>query len=234
MLIEWKLAPPPVTLIFAHLGRKKQGANGEGLEHLIFSGKCVLFGLAVIGYIPLTTLFTRSDQSLSCLRLSATPWIAACQASLSITNSWSSLRLTSIESAMPSSHLILCRPFLLLHPIPPSIRVFSSELVHIRWCLCCHGIFLSLRKSKQLHVRPRGGSYSSLQGSCLHPNSLTSFYTSGLCPVTSTALPPEAWAGWVTPEQSWVAGCTDTKGHAHSRTGPKRSNSLSVPLPSHF
>ena len=134
MLIEWKLAPPPVTLIFAHLGRKKQGANGEGLEHLIFSGKCVLFGLAVIGYIPLTTLFTRSDQSLSCLRLSATPWIAACQASLSITNSWSSLRLTSIESAMPSSHLILCRPFLLLHPIPPSIRVFSNEsTLCIRW-----------------------------------------------------------------------------------------------------
>ena len=67
----------------------------------------------------------RSDQSLSCVRLFATPWIAACQASLSITNSRSSLRLTSIESVMPSSHLILCRPLLLLHPIPPSIRVFQ-------------------------------------------------------------------------------------------------------------
>ena len=69
----------------------------------------------------------RSDQSLSRVRLFATPWIAACQASLSITNSRSSLRLTSIESVMPSSHLILCRPHLLLPPIPPSIRVFSNE-----------------------------------------------------------------------------------------------------------
>ena len=65
---------------------------------------------------------------------SATPWTAACQASLSITNSWSSLRLMSIESLMPSSHLILCRPLLLLPSIPPSIRVFSNEsALHIRW-----------------------------------------------------------------------------------------------------
>ena len=66
-----------------------------------------------------------SVQSLSCVRLFATPWIAAHQASLSITNSWSSLRLTSIESVMPSSHLILCRPLLLLPPIPPSISLFQ-------------------------------------------------------------------------------------------------------------
>ena len=63
----------------------------------------------------------RSDQSLSHVQLFATPWIAACQASLSITNSQSSLRLMSIESVMPSSHLILCHPLLLLPPIPPSI-----------------------------------------------------------------------------------------------------------------
>ena len=62
----------------------------------------------------------RSDQSLSRVRLFATPSIAARQASLSITNSQSSLRLTSIESVMPSSHLILCRPLLLLPPIPPT------------------------------------------------------------------------------------------------------------------
>ena len=68
-----------------------------------------------------------SVQSLSHVRLFVTPWIAARQASLSITNSTSSLRLMSIESVMPSSHLILCRPLLLLPPIPPSIRVFSSE-----------------------------------------------------------------------------------------------------------
>ena len=75
-----------------------------------------------------------SVQSLSLVRLFATPWIAACQASLSITNSWSSPKLTSIELVMPSSHLILCRPFLLLPSIPPSIRVFSNEsTLPMRW-----------------------------------------------------------------------------------------------------
>ena len=76
----------------------------------------------------------RSDQSLSRVWLSATPWITAHQASLSITNSRSSPRLTSIESVMPSSHLILCRSLLLLTPIPPSIRVFSNEsTLCMRW-----------------------------------------------------------------------------------------------------
>ena len=75
-----------------------------------------------------------SFQSLSRVRLFATPWIAARQASLSITNSQSSLRLTSVQSVMPSSHLILCHPLLLLPPIPPSIRVFSNEsTLHMRW-----------------------------------------------------------------------------------------------------
>ena len=75
-----------------------------------------------------------SVQSLSCVPLFATPWIAACQASLSITISRSSLRLTSIESVMPSCHLILCRPLLHLLSIPPSIKVFSNEsTLHMRW-----------------------------------------------------------------------------------------------------
>ena len=73
-------------------------------------------------------------QSLSCVRLFATPWTAARQASLSITNSLGLLKLMSIKSVMPSNHLILCRPLLLLPSIFPSIRVFSSESVlHIRW-----------------------------------------------------------------------------------------------------
>ena len=75
-----------------------------------------------------------SVQSLSSVRLFAIPWIAARQASLSITNSRSSLRLASIKSVMPSSHLILCRPLLLLPPIPPSIRGFSTEsIIRVRW-----------------------------------------------------------------------------------------------------
>ena len=75
-----------------------------------------------------------SVQSFSRVWLFATKWIPACQASLSITNSQSSPKLISIESVMPSSHLILCRPLLLLPPIPPSIRVFSNEsTLHMRW-----------------------------------------------------------------------------------------------------
>ena len=75
-----------------------------------------------------------SVQSLSCVWLFVTPWTAACQASLSIINSWSLLKLMSIESVMPSSRLILCHPLLLLPSIFPSIRVFSNESVlHIRW-----------------------------------------------------------------------------------------------------
>ena len=74
-----------------------------------------------------------SVQSLSHVRLFATPWTAARQASLSITNSWSLLTLISIELVMPSNHLILCRPLCLLPSIFPSIRVFSNEsALHIR------------------------------------------------------------------------------------------------------
>ena len=76
----------------------------------------------------------RSDQSLSRIQLFATQWITARQASLSITNSQSSPKLLSIESVMPSNHLILCRPLLLLPSIPPSIRVFSNEsTLRMRW-----------------------------------------------------------------------------------------------------
>ena len=84
----------------------------------------------------MTTILTAfsSVQSLSRVRFFATPWIAACQASLPITKSRSSLKLTSIESVMPSRHVILCCPLLLLPPIPPSIRVFSNEsTLHMRW-----------------------------------------------------------------------------------------------------
>ena len=84
-------------------------------------------------YVQHHSLFS-SVQSLSRVRLFATPWITACQASLSITNSRSSLKLMSIKSVMPSSHLILCHPLLLLSPILPSIRVFSNEsTLCIRW-----------------------------------------------------------------------------------------------------
>ena len=75
-----------------------------------------------------------SVQSLNHVRLFVTPWIAAHQASLTITNTWSLIKPMSVESVMPSSHLILCRPLLLLPPIPPRIRVFSNEsTLRMRW-----------------------------------------------------------------------------------------------------
>ena len=75
-----------------------------------------------------------SVQLLSHVRLFVTLCVAVCQASLSVTNSWSLLTLMSFESVMPSKHLILCRPLLLLPSVFPSIRVFSNEFVfHIRW-----------------------------------------------------------------------------------------------------
>ena len=73
-------------------------------------------------------------QALSCVQLFATPWTAARQASLSFTISWNLLRLMSIESVMPSNHLILCCPLLLMPSVLPSIRLFSNEsALHIRW-----------------------------------------------------------------------------------------------------
>ena len=98
--------------------------------------------------IRLESVQFSSVQSLSRVRLFETPWITARQASLSITNSWSSLRLTSIKSVMPSSHLILGRPLLLLPPIPPSIRVFSTESAFcMRWPEYC----LRINDSKILY-----------------------------------------------------------------------------------
>ena len=80
------------------------------------------------------SLDVQSVQLLSHVQLFVTQRPAACQDSLSIINSWSPLKLMSIESVMPSNHLILCRPLLLLPPILPSIRVFSNELaLHMRW-----------------------------------------------------------------------------------------------------
>ena len=97
-----------------------------------------------------------SVQSLSRVWLFVTPWIAALQASLSITSCQSSPKLMSIESVMPSRHLILCRPLLLLPPIPPIIRVFSNESsLHMRWPKYWSFSF-SISPSKQFSKGTRG------------------------------------------------------------------------------
>ena len=103
-----------------------------------------------------------SVQSLSHVWLFVTPWIAACQASLFITISQSSLRLTSIESVMTSSHLILGRPLLLLPPIPPSIRVFSNDSnLRMRWpkywsffLYCYYYLFIYFTRSFSFSIIP--------------------------------------------------------------------------------
>ena len=98
---------------------------------------CCLWFLSLVSYkfseFKSSVSFS-SVQLLSHVQLFVTPWIAACQASLSITNYRSSPKLMCIDSVMPSSHLIFCRPLLLLPPIPPSIRVFSNEsTLCMRW-----------------------------------------------------------------------------------------------------
>ena len=93
-------------------------------------------GSCICAMLSATAIFVmcQSVQSLSHVQLFATPWTATLQAPLSITNSWSLLKLLSIESVMPSNHLILCCPLVLLPSIFPSIRVFSNESVlRIRW-----------------------------------------------------------------------------------------------------
>ena len=137
-------------------------------------------------------------QLLSHVWLFATPWITARQASLSITNSWSSLKLMSIESVKPTSHLILCHPLLLLPPIPPSIRVFpmcqlfawggqstrvsalasflpmNTRLISFRMGLV--GSPCSPRDSQESSPTPQFKSINSSTLSFLHSPTLTTIY----------------------------------------------------------
>ena len=120
-----QLCPTPCDL----MKRSRITLKGKKIEYLFQKGVYIMWSLKDTLKIGFSSV-----QLLSRVRLFATSWIAAHQASLSITNSRSSLRLMSIELVMPSSHLILCHPLLLLPPIPPSIRVFSSEsTLRMRW-----------------------------------------------------------------------------------------------------
>ena len=116
---------------FSHVAMYPRDYFIEGHTHLPPSFHICLIVLCVA--VPLYFMKIISVQSLGCVRLFVTPWTAARQASLSITNSRSLLKLMSIESVMPSNHLILCCPLLLLPSLFPSIRVFCNEsLLHIR------------------------------------------------------------------------------------------------------
>ena len=105
---------------------KKMQALGT-IPSLLWDNPLYIFLKQFFFFFDWGSVQFRSVQSLSRVWLFATPWITARQASLSINNSWSLFKLMSIESVMPSSHLILCCPLLLLPPIAPSIRIFSNE-----------------------------------------------------------------------------------------------------------
>ena len=122
-----KYQQPQICRGYHSNGRKRRGTKepldkGEGGEWKSLLKTKYLKKTEIMGSTPFSSV-----QLLSRVWLFVTPWIAPRQASLSITNSWSSLKLISIESVMPSSHLILCHPLLLQPQIPPSIRVFSNE-----------------------------------------------------------------------------------------------------------
>ena len=123
-----------------------------------FKSSNISSSLLFLSFLPELPPYTysvqfSSVQSLSHVWLFVNPWITACQAFLSIINSWSLLKLKFIESVMPSSHLILCRPLLLLPPIPPSIRVFSNKsTLRMRWPKYWSFSF-SISPSNE-HIRP--------------------------------------------------------------------------------
>jgi len=105
---------------------------GAGIVPRVSRGRARTFSWESLGFLTLGNIVV--VQSLSCVRLFTIPWTAACQTSLFFTISWSFLKLMSIELIIPSNHLILCRPLLLLPLIFSSIRVFSNELpLLIRW-----------------------------------------------------------------------------------------------------
>ena len=139
-----------------------------------------------------------SVQSLSRVRLFVTPWTAAHQVSLPITNSQSLLKLVSIESVMPSNHLILCHPLILLPSIFPSIRIFSNELVlHIRWPKNWTFSF-SIRYLSTINTKDESDTSMCLQ--CLTD--------SESCSVVSDSFWPHGlYSPWNPPGQNTGVGC---------------------------
>ena len=122
-------------MIFCSQGKDQKHNMNKVILIILHSLNLISSGQSLCSFLPFQVhVQSSSVQSLSLVWLFVTPWISALQASLSITISLSSLKLRCIELVMPSSHLILCHPLLLLPPIPPSIRVFSNvSTLHMRW-----------------------------------------------------------------------------------------------------
>ena len=132
-ILSWKQCLSQMKPRILECSKYQQPKWASHSIHCIINGKTFTQRGKWLAQAYTEKLFS-SVQSLSCVRFFVTPWIAAHQASLSITNSQSSVKLMPIELVMPSSQLILCHPLLLLSPVPPSIRVFSSEsTLRMRW-----------------------------------------------------------------------------------------------------
>ena len=131
--------PPSPHPTYTHFSMTLFHCQHYSLPYSLTSSPIICFSLSTQAILDLllsleNAVIFSSVQSLSHVQLFVTPWIAARQASLSITNSRSLLKLMSIQTVIPSSHLILCRPLLLLSPSPPSIRVFSNDsTLRMRW-----------------------------------------------------------------------------------------------------
>ena len=133
-----KYQQPQICECYNSNGRKRRGTEEPPMrvkeENEKVGLKLNIKKAKIMSSGPISSVQFRSVQSLCCVQHFATSWIEAHRSSLSITNSRGSVKLTSIELLMPSSHLILCHPLLLQPPIPPSIRVFFNEsTLHMRW-----------------------------------------------------------------------------------------------------
>ena len=126
-VIEWSQLS---LSLFTNGQSKAQKRINQTNAHSNYCIRKTNFMIKMVKGYQFSSVQFSSVQLLSHVWLFATPWIAACQASLSITNSWSLLKLMSIESVMPTSHFILCRPLLLLLPIPPSISFQWVNSLH--------------------------------------------------------------------------------------------------------
>ena len=143
---------PKVLLLYAILDYpeyKKQQQSRDIKKEAIWGGQKI-DTVCECAYVHVYLFFISSVQSLSPVQLFVTPWTTACRASLSITNSWSLLKLMSIESEMPSNHLILCCPLLLLPSIFPSIKVFSNESVFPKYWNIYYSSYIYVYIKQQL------------------------------------------------------------------------------------
>ena len=163
-----------------------------------------------------TSVQFSSVQLLSCVWLFATPWTAACQASLSIPNSWSLLNLMSIESVMPSNHFFLCHPLLILPSIFPRFRVFSNKLA-----LCINQVVKVLEFELQHQSFPASGSFPVNQFFASGGQSIWVSASASVLPMNTQDWSPLGWTGWTSLQSKGLSGLfSNTAAQKHQFFSP--------------